>query len=110
MTELFDRKSPRLKGFDYNSKGAYFITICTKNRKCLLSDIVGTPVPTNNANSYLAQFVSTFKRFCNKEYGKNIWQPRAYDHIIRNRDDYEEHLRYVYEKPMKWKWDKLYPK
>ena len=44
MTELFDRKSPRLKGFDYNSKGAYFITICTKNRKCLLSDIVGTGV------------------------------------------------------------------
>ena len=35
------RKHPRLKNFDYGSDGAYFITICTKNRRCLLSHIVG---------------------------------------------------------------------
>ena len=47
-----------------------------------------TPVPTNieRANSACSQFVSTFKRFCNKEYGKNIWQARFHDHIIRNRE------------------------
>ena len=35
-----------------------------------------TPVPTNveRANNACSQFVSTFKRFCNKEYGENIWQ------------------------------------
>lgn len=31
----------RLKDFDYNTDGAYFITICTKDRKCILSTIVG---------------------------------------------------------------------
>ena len=31
----------------------------------------GTPVPTIQ-NSIPARFVSTFKRFCNKEYGMNI--------------------------------------
>ena len=44
--ELPKRKSPRLKNFDYHAIGAYFITICTQNRRCILSRIVGTGVPT----------------------------------------------------------------
>ncbi|MBQ8545566.1 MAG: hypothetical protein IJ437_01360, partial [Clostridia bacterium] len=80
------RKPNRLDGFDYNSSGAYFITICTKDRKEKLSNIT---VPTRQ-NSIISRFVSTFKRFCNKEYGFNPWQGRFHDHIIRNRDDYEE--------------------
>jgi len=70
----------------------------------------GTPVPTNieRANSACSQFVSTFKRFCNKEYGENIWQARFHDHIIRNRDDYEEHVKYIYENPLRWYYDELY--
>ena len=35
------RKSIRLKDYDYSQNGAYFITICTSNRKPLLSKIVG---------------------------------------------------------------------
>ena len=38
---LLQRKPTRLKGYDYGSTGAYFITICTKNRQCVLSSIVG---------------------------------------------------------------------
>ena len=161
------RKSPRLQGFDYNKTGAYFITICTVNRRCILSKIVGTgvldcpqieltkygkiaekyinqlndfydyisidsyvimpnhihimlflkengqsrtPVPTStkNPNSAFSKFISTFKRFCNQEYGENIWQPRANDHIIRNREDYEKHLRYIQENPIRWQFDELF--
>jgi REP element-mobilizing transposase RayT len=32
------RRSIRLKGFDYHNAGAYFVTICTKNRECVLED------------------------------------------------------------------------
>ena len=39
--ELPKRKSTRLKGYDYSQNGAYFITICTNDRKCILSNIVG---------------------------------------------------------------------
>ena len=39
--ELPKRKRNRLKYFDYSSCGAYFITICTNNRECTLSNIVG---------------------------------------------------------------------
>jgi len=146
-----------LKGADYNRNQAVFLTICTKERRSVLSRIVGTgvldgpsvtgvldgpqieltrygqiadkyicqlndfyddlsvesyvimpnhihimlwvkgvgngpsrtPVPTVQ-NSVPSRFVSTFKRFCNKEYGVNIWQYRSNDHIIRNRQDYKE--------------------
>ena len=32
------RRSIRLKGYDYAQAGAYFVTICTKNRECVLDD------------------------------------------------------------------------
>ena len=67
-----------------------------------------TSPPTVKQHSYVSHFVSTFKRFCNKEYGENIWQRNFNDHIIRNREDYEEHLRYIYENPMSWYYDELY--
>ena len=38
---LLKRKHPRLARYDYSTAGAYFITICTQNRKCLLSYIAG---------------------------------------------------------------------
>ncbi len=39
--ELPQRKPTRLKGYDYGTPGAYFVTICTHERKCILSNIVG---------------------------------------------------------------------
>ena len=35
------RKHPRLSDFDYSSSGAYFITICTRNRCCVFAQTVG---------------------------------------------------------------------
>ena len=157
------RHTTRLPDYDYNTPGAYFLTICVENRKCLLSRIVGTglldgpdiellqygkvaakyinqlndfydnlsvesyvimpnhihillrvldepartPVPTLQ-NSIISRFISTFKRFCNKEYGKNIWQGRSYDHIIRDQADFDKHLQYIYENPFGWTKDELY--
>ena len=45
------RKPTRLKGYDYSSPGAYFITICVKEKKKIMSNIVGDDayiVPNNN--------------------------------------------------------------
>ena len=38
--DLPKRKPTRLKGYDYSTPRAYFVTICTENRKCLLSNII----------------------------------------------------------------------
>ena len=157
------RKTVRLQEYNYNTAGAYFLTLCTENRQCILSRIVGTgvldgpqiellpmgaiadkylhqlndfyenlsvesyvimpnhihillqvkegpsgtPVPTLQ-NSVVSQFVSTFKRFCNKEYEANIWQRGAYDHIIRDQADFDKHIQYIYENPFGWLKDEYY--
>ena len=67
----------------------------------------GTPAPTSgykidNKNSTVSKFISTFKRFCNKEYGENIWQSRYYDHVIRNQQDFNEVWEYIEHNPTKW--------
>ncbi len=43
------RQSLRLKEFDYSKEGAYFVTICTQNRKCLFGDVVDGATHLNDA-------------------------------------------------------------
>lgn len=35
------RKSPRLKEYDYSTPGYYFVTVCTKDKKCVLLKVSG---------------------------------------------------------------------
>jgi len=44
-----NRISIRLSGYDYSRAGAYFVTICTKDRKCLFGDIINQEMELNNA-------------------------------------------------------------
>lgn len=39
--QLPKRKPARLKDYDYSTPGAYFLTVCTHNRKSLFGNIVG---------------------------------------------------------------------
>lgn len=42
-----ERKPNRIENYDYSQNGAYFVTVCTQDRKRILSQIVGDgfPVP-----------------------------------------------------------------
>ena len=40
--------------------------------------------------------------------GDKIFQRSFFDHIVRNRDDYYEIYKYIYENPIRWYYDKLY--
>ena len=161
------RKPTRLKNFDYNTIGAYFITICTQDRRQILSripvgvDVLGDPydvellpcgiiadkcikqidefydhisveryvimpnhihillfvrecrspkssIPTSKQTSTVSHFVSTFKRLCNKEFGRNVWQRGFHDHIVRGGEDCDNIVRYICENPMRWFYDELY--
>ena len=44
-----NRRSIRLKGYDYSQLGAYFLTICTQNRECLFGDIINGEMISNEA-------------------------------------------------------------
>ena len=50
------RKSIRLPGFDYSQPGAYFITVCTRNRASILGDVTEGKLCLNAAGR-LAQAV-----------------------------------------------------
>lgn len=201
------RKSIRLKGYDYDTPGYYFITVCTHEKEKILCEIeescrdyppgqsdvksakesinnVGTavpygpspmphvrssapeirltayglivekhlrtmcdfyddlkvekyvimpnhihllihildracePMPINDprdrrprqsvTNSRISGFVGTFKRFCNREIGRNIWQYRSHDHIIRGERDYSRIWEYIDNNPAKWADDCFY--
>src|SRR3989338_3226689 len=55
--DIHHRRSIRLKGYDYSQEGAYFITICTKDRECLFWNVgaychtprLATPLPVNDS-------------------------------------------------------------
>lgn len=48
MNELPQRKQVRLKEYDYSQEGYYYITICTKDRKQILSKILCKKTCINN--------------------------------------------------------------
>jgi len=41
-------------------------------------------------------------------FNKRIWQRNYYEHIIRDKDDYEKRWRYIDENPLKWQEDEFY--
>ncbi len=55
----------------------------------------------------ISRVVQQLKGTVTKRIGVSIWQKLFFDHIIRNQQDYEEHINYIYENPMRWKLDKL---
>ena len=65
--EIHNRRSIRLKGYDYSQAGAYFMTICTQNRECLFGDIVNGEMRLNEAGKFI---VDSWK-----------WLAEQYDHV-----------------------------
>ena len=154
------RKHNRLGEFHYGSGYSYFITVCTKDRARILSDItVGEDIilPQNKVNltnygqivenalllipNYyegasideyvimpnhihfiltirnngrmissptMSTIVGQFKRASSKAAGFSLWQRSFYDHVIRNRQDYEETRKYIFENPQNWEKDELF--
>ena len=62
--------------------------------------IQGKRVSTS-ANEMLPHIISTFKRFCSKEIGENLFQRGYMEHIIRDREDYETRVKYICENPLR---------
>ena len=61
----------------------------------------------------ITDIVCSYKSLTTRECKKNglavkLFQTSFYDHIIRNYKDYEEHVKYIYENPIRWYFDELY--
>ena len=64
--DLPKRKQIRLREYDYSSSGAYFVTICTHDRRCILSDIaVGeglVPLPRSRWRPLARSWKNRYRR------------------------------------------------
>ena len=76
-------------------------------------DVSTTPF-TLERNS-LGSIINQFKGKCTKRIRKSespdfAWQPRYFDHIIRNVDSLQKIRHYIQENPLKWEMDEYYLK
>lgn len=53
--ETAKRKANRLPDYDYSQNSAYFVTICTQDRRKILSDIVGDGFPVPKLHGMIAE-------------------------------------------------------
>ena len=56
----------------------------------------------------ISRVIQQLKGYVTKCLGVSIWQKLYFDHVIRDRRDYEEHLKYIYNNPRHWYLDELY--
>jgi REP element-mobilizing transposase RayT len=164
--------STRLKDWDYSSDGHYFITICTRDKKCFFGDVEdgkvrltsigkvadgywqeipmhfpsvkldeyvvmpnhvhGIIIITNDnvetqhfaslqskpnkfgsQSNNLASIIRGYKIGVKKWSTINgiyfAWQPRFYEHIIRNEESLEKIRKYILNNPIKWELDEYHP-
>ena len=86
-------ESSRLKGYDYSSPGAYFVTIVTKNRRCLFGIIEKDEMILNDlgkiVNNYWKKIPKQFPYVILDEY---IVMPN-HVHGIITLDESESHKK-----------------
>ncbi len=76
--KVWNRKSLRLKHYDYAQAGSYFITIVTQNRAHLFGEIVESEMVLNEAGRMVEKwYMKLEEKFQN-----------YYEHVVRDDADY----------------------
>ena len=102
--ELPKRKRLRLRNFDYSTPAAYFITVCTYDRKNTLSHIVGAihESPETKLTKYgeiVDVFINNISEHFKVFVERYVIMPNHIHLIIRITDD--ETLRAIRESPLR---------
>ena len=70
------RRSVRLKGFDYSQPGAYFVTVCTHEKRCCLGQIVRGEMKLNAIGVVVNEcWLDIPRHFPNVELNTHIVMP-----------------------------------
>lgn len=56
----------------------------------------------------ISTVVNQLKGYVTKQIGFSCWQARFYDHVVRNKADYDEIWTYIENNPQQWELDELY--
>ncbi len=80
-----NRRSIRLKEYDYSQSGAYFVTVCTHNRECLFGKIVDGEMVLNEAGRMIEKWFHELpKKFNEITLDEYIIMPNHIHYIIVN--------------------------
>jgi REP element-mobilizing transposase RayT len=55
---LPQRRAARLLSYDYATPGAYFVTICTQNRRCLFGEVENGEMRPNPAGEMILRWMN----------------------------------------------------
>jgi len=131
--KIHNRRSIRLKGYDYSQIGAYFVTICTHNREFLFGNISDSkmilndygkiveqcwyesPIQLQRRKMLLPKIIGRFKMNTAKQIniirntpGIPVWQRNYYEHIIRDDESFYRISKYIINNPINWEKDDYY--
>jgi REP element-mobilizing transposase RayT len=82
--DIHHRRSIRLKGFDYSSNNAYFVTVCVEKRRCLLGEIVNTEMVLNENGKVVVEcWTDLPNHYSNIQLDKYVVMPNHFHGIIQ---------------------------
>lgn len=83
MGERHHRHSIRLQHYDYSAVGAYFITLCTREKVCLFGDINDGEIILNGLGSIIQNLWNDLpNRYENTELDEYVIMPNHFHGII----------------------------
>lgn len=81
--EQHSRHSVRLPGYDYAQPGAYFVTVCTKDRECLFGEVVNGEIALNEAGKMVkTAWEALPRRFPTTSVDMHVIMPNHFHGII----------------------------
>jgi len=87
VNKVHNRKSIRLKGYDYSQEGLYFITLVCQRRAFLFGEIIDAKMILNDAGKMIEhEWLALKKRFPNIELHEFVVMPNHFHGIIEITD------------------------
>ena len=99
--------SARAQWWDYRNGASYFITICTAHKENYFGKIINGQMALSRIGIIADMLWHEIKNHVHRLGYDFAWQPRFYDRIIRNDDEYRRIACYIINNPANWKKDKV---
>lgn len=94
-------KSTRLKFWDYSKDGAYYVTICIKNRECVFGNIVNGKMELSEIGGIIRKYWQEIpKHFGNMILDEFVVMPNHLHGIVIIDNKYD-----ITNNPLKWELD-----
>ncbi|MCU0662783.1 MAG: hypothetical protein MUC50_10715 [Myxococcota bacterium] len=82
-SDLRHRRFIRLRDYDYSQAGAYFVTICAKDRACLFGDVLNGEMRLNDAGRMVADvWITLPTRFPSIDIDEIVVMPNHFHAVV----------------------------